>query len=116
MTGRQQLVGFLGVALIVANLVTNRSTLTGRSDIVALITTPNLNADQVKASRSQIFGLLAEIVGLVILVILAGAGDQVGRVVLVFTVGLAAVWALTYYAPNSLPSRTATNPFTTKGS
>lgn len=121
MSGRQQLVGFLGLVLILANLVTNRSTLTGRDKIVSLVTTPNLSADQVGAGRKQVLGLVGEVAGLVVLVILAGAGPGTSNIALIFTVGLAIVWAMTYYAPGAIPTSNplasphAQTPFT-KGS
>ena len=97
MSGKQTLIAFLGVVLIIGNLVTNRSANTGRSGIMATIFDNGASDTQLASGHTQILGLIGEIGVLIFLVVLAGVGNGAANLALTFVVGLAAVWALTVY-------------------
>lgn len=106
MSGKQTLIAFLGAALIIGNLVTNRSANTGSSGIVATIFNSGASNTQLASGHTQIMGLLAEIGVLIFLVVLAGVSDSASYLALTFTVGLALVWALTVFGGVSIAGAT----------
>jgi hypothetical protein len=93
--GKQQLIAFIGVALIVANLVTNRTAKVGSSSLIGSIVNQNETAAQLTSAHTQIAGLAAEVIVVIALIVIAGLGDNAGMLATVFAVGLAMLWALT---------------------
>jgi hypothetical protein len=94
-SGKQQLIAFIGVALIVANLVTNRTAKVGSSSLIGSIVNQNETTSQLTAAHTQIAGLAAEVIVVIALIVIAGLGDNAGTLAVVFAVGLAMLWALT---------------------
>ena len=109
MSGKQTLIAFLGAALIVANLVTNRSTSTGASGLVQTLFNSSATSAQTSSAHTEFLGIAAELGVLVFLIVIAGTGDNVANIALVFTIGLAMVWALSKYGglnvPGALPTQ-----------
>jgi amino acid transporter len=103
MSGKQTLLAFLGAALIIGNLVTNRSASTGRSGIIATIFNNNASQADLASGHTQIMGLIGEIGVLIFLVVIAGVSDSAANLALLFVVGLALVWALTQFGGVTVP-------------
>lgn len=97
MSGKQTLIAFLGAALIIGNLVTNRSANTGRNGIIATIFNSNASNAELASGHTQILGLIGEIGVLIFLVVLAGVGNSPANLALTFVIGLSLVWALTVF-------------------
>lgn len=96
MNGKQTLVAFIGVALILGNLVTNRNKRTGSSAIANAVFNAGQGDQQLQAAHAQALGVLLEGAGVFVLVIIAGLGSNAASLAVVFMVGLALVWLMTF--------------------
>ncbi len=109
MSGKQTLIAFIGAALIIANLVTNRSTKTGGAGIAQTLFNSSASTSTLSSAHSEFLGIVAEVGVLIFLVILAGVSDNVANIAMVFVLGLAAVWGLTQFG-GSLPGTLGSVP------
>jgi hypothetical protein len=95
--GKQTLVAFIGAALIIANLVTNRSASTGASGIASTIFGTSSSTATLTSAHSEFLGIAAEVGVLIFLIVISGTSDMVANIAMVFTIGLAMIWALSRY-------------------
>ena len=104
MSGKQTLIAFIGAALIIANLVTNRGAKTGGAGIAQTLFNSNASTATLASAHTELLGIVAEIGVLIFLVIVAGTSDNVANIAMVFVIGLAAVWGLTKYSSGPAPA------------
>lgn len=98
MSGKQSLIAFIGGALILANLVSNRNAQqTGAANIINTIFSQGASSQTLSGAHSEFLGIAAELAVLIFLIVVAGTSDNVANIAMVFIIGLATVWALTNY-------------------
>lgn len=96
MDGKQTGVAFIGLGLVVANLWTGPE----KSAV------PNIAAGNFSSSLPQLKNIGLELLGVVVLTVIAGISDASANVALVIVIGLALLWAITRYSSKSSTAKT----------